>query len=221
MASTPIERLSPVKLPGLPARTELREHWKVVLEYAEEGTGPWVVDLSHCRRLDVQGRDLRGLLPPSFPVPDAPGGVNISQTMLVTRMNAVQSCLWLFDGHADLPDRFAVTDLTEGTVGLALLGADIFRIAEKLTDLDLQDPKRQAPFLLQGPLLHVPCQVIVLGTDLGKRAVVFTCSRGYAHDMVHAIVEAGKEYGLRTAGEARFLQTLSAICKKTGESEKR
>lgn len=221
MTSTQIERQSPVTLPGRPARTELRKGWQVVLEYAEEGSGPWLVDLSHCRRLDIQGRDLQEVLPPTFPVPDAPGCVNTGQGMLITRMNAVQACLWLFDTNVELPDRFEVTDITEGTVGLALLGDDVFRITEKLTNLDLQDPKRKAPFLLQGPFSHVPCQVIVPGTDLGKRAVVFTCSRGYAHDMVHAIVEAGKEYGLRTAGEARFLQTLSAICKKTGESEKR
>jgi hypothetical protein len=53
--------------------------------------------------------------------------------------------------------------------------------------------------------------VLVLGTEPGKQAVVVTCSRGYAHDMVHAIVGAGEEYGLRAAGEDRFLQMLSAI----------
>ena len=95
-------------------------------------------------------------------------------------------------------------------MGLALLGSDGFRMAEKLTDLDLANPKRKAPFLLQGPFSHVPCQVIVLANEPGKQALVLTCSRGYAHDMVHALVEAGKEYGLRAAGEERFLRMLEA-----------
>lgn len=211
MTSTPIARQSPAALPGRPAKTEVKNHWKVVLEYTEEGTGPWVVDLSHCRRLDVQGRDLQGLLPGALPVPATPGDVSLGQEMLITRMNAVQACLWLFDADVALPDRFEVTEVTEASVGLALLGEEVFRIAEKLTDLDLQDPKREPPFLLQGPFAHVPCQVIVLGTDPGKRAVMITCSRGYAHDMVHAMVAAGEEYGLRAGGEDRFLGMFKAI----------
>lgn len=211
MTSTQIARQSPAALPGRPAKTEVRNHWKVVLEYADEGAGPWVVDLSHCRRLDVQGRNLQGLLPAALPVPAAPGDVSLGQGMLITRMNAVQACLWLFDAEVALPDRFEVTEVTEASVGLALLGEDVFRITEKLTDLDLHDPKRRPPFLLQGPFAHVPCQVIVLGTDPGKRAVMLTCSRGYAHDMVHAVVAAGEEYGLCTAGEDRFLGVFRAI----------
>jgi len=208
MTSTQIERKAPVELPGRPARMEKRNHWNVVLEYADEGPGPWLVDLSHCPRLDVQGRELQGLLPSTVPVPDAPGWVNTGHGMMVTRMNAVQACLWLLDPNAGIPRRFEVTDITEGTAGLALLGSDIFRIAEKLTDLDLQSPKRKAPFLLQGPFSHVPCQVLVLGHEPGREALVLACSRGYAQDMVHAVVKAGKEYGLRAAGEERFLQML-------------
>jgi hypothetical protein len=211
MTSSQIARRSPVRLPGRPARTAQRNHWNVILEYAEEGTGPWLVDLSHCPRLDVQGRDLQGLLPPGFPVPGSPGCVNTGQGMMITRMNAVQACLWVFDPHADIPERFEVTDITEGTLGLALLGEDVFRIAEKLTDLDLRSPKLKAPFLLQGPFAHVPCQVVVVGTAPGKETVVLTCSRGYAHDMVHAIVGAGEEYGLQAAGEDRFFELLRAI----------
>jgi len=211
MTGTQIERESPVKLPGRPARAEERNSWNVVLEYADEGPGPWLVDLSHCPRLDVQGRDLQGLIPTAIPVPDAPGSVNTGQGMMITRMNAVQACLWLFDSTADIPRHFEVTDITEGAAGLALLGSDMFRIAEKLTDLDLRSPKHKAPFLLQGPFSHVPCQVVVLGSEPGREAVVLTCSRGYAHGMVHAIVGAGREYGLRAAGEDRFLQMLRAM----------
>jgi hypothetical protein len=211
MTSTQMERKSPVTLPGRPVKTEPRNHWNVVLEYAEEGTGPWVVDLSHCTRLDVQSRDMRGLLPPGFPVPDTPGSVDIAPGIMITRMNPVQACVWFFCTDTDVPARFEITDITEGTVGLALLGMNVFRIAEKLTDLDLQSPKLKAPFLFQGPFSHVPCQVIVLENDPNKQALVLTCSRGYAHDMVHTILEAGEEFGLRAAGEDRFCQMMDAI----------
>jgi glycine cleavage system aminomethyltransferase T len=211
MTKTQVERKSPVKLPGRPTRTEERDFWNVVLEYADEGPGPCLVDLSHTPRLDIQGQALQGLLTEDIPVPDAPGRVITGQGMMITRMNAVQACLWLFGSGTDIPRRFEVTDITEGTVGLALLGADSFRIAEKLTDLDLANPKNKAPFLLQGPFSHVPCQVVVLANEPGREALVFTCSRGYAHDMVHALLEAGKEYGLRAAGEERFLQVLRAL----------
>lgn len=211
MTSTRIERKSPVKLPGRPTRTEERNFWNVVLEYADEGSGPWLVDLSHIPRLDIQGRDLQGLLTEAIPVPDAPGRVNTGREMMITRMNAVQACLWLFGSGTDIPRRFEVTDITEGSAGFALLGSGSFRIAEKLTDLDLSNPKHKAPFLLQGPFSHVPCQLVVLAKEPGREALVFTCSRGYARDMVHALFEAGKEYGMQAAGEERFLQVLMAL----------
>ena len=45
-SSIKMERRSPVHLPGKPEKTKMRDHWPVILEYADEGPGPWIVDLS-------------------------------------------------------------------------------------------------------------------------------------------------------------------------------
>jgi hypothetical protein len=58
--------------------------------------------------------------------------------------------------------------------------------------------------LLQGPFSHVPCQIVILGNIPERSAILFTCSRGYAQDMIAAILEAGAEFELHPAGENVF-----------------
>jgi hypothetical protein len=91
--------------------------------------------------------------------------------------------------------------VTESTLLLALMGRGTFLILEKLTAMDLLDPKKTPPFLSQGPLSHVPCQVVAIERSEEQSAVLWTCSRGYGHDMVHAVMQAGEEHGIRAAGE--------------------
>ena len=107
-----------------------------------------------------------------------------------------------------LPENPSYTDVTEATVFLGLTGGPVFSIAEKLSALDFMDLDKQTPFLLQGPFSHVPCQIIVLKKDWNVSGFVFTCSRGYAKDMVHAVLGAGKEFGLTPAGEDRFVLSM-------------
>jgi hypothetical protein len=96
-------------------------------------------------------------------------------------------------------------------VFLALLGKDIFSISEKLTSLDFLDPLKETPFLLQGPFSHVPCQIVILGNIPERSAILFTCSRGYAQDMIAAILEAGAEFELHPAGENAFRNWVNQI----------
>jgi hypothetical protein len=85
------------------------------------------------------------------------------------------------------------------------MGRRVFAVTEKLTSLDFFHPTQTVPFFLQGPFCHVPCQIATLErhTD-GSGAVFLTCSRGYAGDMVTAILAAGAPLGLRCAGENRL-----------------
>ncbi|MGD8881497.1 MAG: sarcosine oxidase subunit gamma SoxG, partial [Desulfobacterales bacterium] len=87
----------------------------------------------------------------------------------------------------------------------------IFAITEKLTSLDFLDPLKKPPFLLQGPFLHVPCQIVILGNIPERSAILFTCSRGYAQDMIAAILEAGAEFELHPAGENAFRNWVNQI----------
>lgn len=210
-SSIKMKRRSPVHLPGQPEKTKIRDHWPVVLEYAEEGPGPWIVDLSHCRRWDIQGRELGGALPSGVSLPDSPGSVVLHAKGLTGRTGQRQAFLWLFDDKAAAPAGTGCTEITEGALCLALLGKDVFQIAEKLTNLDLGDPKRNAPFLLLGPFSHVTGQMVVLNQDPQNAVVLVAGARGFAHDMVHAVLAAGEEFGLRPAGENRFLEKLQKI----------
>jgi hypothetical protein len=208
-----MERQSPVHLPGESEKTKLRDHWPVVLEYADEGPGPWIVDLSHCRRWDIQARDLDAAAVPGISFSDSPGGVMLLNRMLTGRTGRRQAFLWLFDDKAAAPAGECWTEVTEGTLCLALLGRDVFPITEKLTNLDLADPNRSAPFLLLGPFSHVTCQMVVLGKDISHAVVLIAGARGFAHDMVHAILAAGEEFGLRPAGESRFLEKFKFLAR--------
>jgi hypothetical protein len=205
-----MERQSPVHLPGQPVNRKLRDHWPVIQEYADEGPGPWVVDLSHCRRWDIQGRDLDEAWVSALSLPDSPGSVILQPNGLTGRTGQKQAFLWLFDDKAAVPAGAGCTETTEGSLCLALLGKDVFHITEKLTYLDLGDPKRKAPFLVLGPFCHVTGQIVVLKNDPGKAAVLVACTRGFAHDMVDAVLTAGEEFGLRPAGERRFTEYIKS-----------
>ena len=199
-------RQSPVQFDARAIETETRDHWCVVLKYADEGDGPFVVDVSHSTRWDVQDGDLSRFRPSGVAIPPHPGQCRFENNILVNRMNATQASVWhLGRTSAILPDESAYTDVTEGAFHLALFGPNAFFITEKLTALDVFDPAKKEPFLLQGPFAHVPCQIVVMQRiNRADGCILFTGSRGYGQSMIHAVFTAGAEYGLRPTGENRF-----------------
>jgi hypothetical protein len=201
-----IIRRSPVVFDVSPSREEKRDHWTVALEYPGEGEGPWITDLCHKTRWDVQDGDLLSLASETLPIPEAYGRVALSQEMSVNRMNRTQAAVWHFtENPGPMPNVAAFTETTEATVFLALYGPQVFAVTEKLTSLDLGGPDTEPPQLVQGPFSHVPCQIVVAAKG-DTPGILLTCSRGYARDMVHAILDAGQEFGMRPAGEERFKQ---------------
>jgi hypothetical protein len=205
-------RRSPVSFSARPVKTETRDHWSVVLEYDAEEDGPYLVDLSHRDKWDVQDGNLDEIRPWEVEIPKMPGASVFAKGMLVSRLNRTQTAVWfLSEKNFATPESPAFTDVTEASVLLALIGRDVFSIIEKLTAMDLADPKKTPPFLLQGPLSHVPCKVAVLDRAEDRAAVLLACSRGYAHDMVDAILKAGDEFGLRPAGENAVSRTLESL----------
>jgi glycine cleavage system aminomethyltransferase T len=124
-------------------------------------------------------------------------------------MNRTQSSLWHLSGQKpEPPDGIAYTDVTDATVFLALIGRNLAPLMEKLTSLDFFHPLNKTPFLLQGPVSHAPCQGVMLASSQDRSGILLTCSRGYARDMVHAILDAGAEFGIRPAGENTFNRWL-------------
>ena len=205
-------RRSAVSFEAGPAKTQLRANWNVVLEYEAEGSGPYVIDLSHRSRWDLQDTDIAGVQPWGIAVPAAPGQSTFERGIVINRMNRSQASIWHLAG--ELPGSAqgpAYTQTTDATVFLALIGQEIFSIAEKLTALDFLDPQKEAPFLLQGPFSHVPCQIVTLEKTAKRSGILLTCSRGYAGSMTAAILDAGDEYGLRPAGENALTRWLDEL----------
>jgi len=199
---TQILRRSPVSFTIAPARTELRDGWDVILEYESEGKGPYLIDLSHSAKWDVQDIDLSQFRPWGLSIPETPGQCAFQNGILINRMNRTQAACWhLCETSPQVPGESAYTETTDATLLLAILGKHVFSVMEKVSALDFFSPKRKAPFLLQGPILHVPCQVVCAAKEDEGAAVLFTCSRGYGESMTEGILSAGAEWGLRPAGE--------------------
>jgi glycine cleavage system aminomethyltransferase T len=148
-----------------------------------------------------------------IPVPAGPGNCTLSGQTLVNRMNRTQASIYhLGESAPAFPEHAGFTDVSEATLFLALFGPKAFLVAEKLTNLDFLDPDREAPFLLQGPFCHVPCQIVTLEKSIDEGGgFLLTCSRGYGDSMVHAILQAGEEFGLRPAGENRFAGWIGGL----------
>ena len=207
-----IIRRSPVTFESTPVNTEVRDNWNVILEFEDQGDGPWLVDLSHRARWDLQDREIDSMYPLDLNIPDLPGRCFYENGVLINRMNRTQTSIWHLSGDQPaLPDGTAYTDVTDATVFLSLIGPELAPIVEKLTSLDFFNPLNAPPFLLQGPLSHVPCQCVMLEKSLDRCGILFTCSRAYARDMVHAVLDAGAEFGLRPAGENAFSRWLMEL----------
>lgn len=207
-----IKRYSPVAFQATPVQTEERNRWDVVLEYQGEGRGPYLVDLSHRTRLDLQSSDLDAKQPFGITVPKAPGKSIFQNGILVNRMNRTQTSLYHLDGKpGDIPGEPEYTDVTEATMFIGLIGKAVFSICEKLSALDFMDPGRKVPFLYQGPFAHVPCQLVTLNRDDARTGLVLTCSRGYGRSMISAVLDAGKEFELRPAGEVKFTDWIRSL----------
>ena len=187
-------RCSPVTLPKIPARTELRNGWEVVLEYEDEGTtGPFLIDLSHIGKWDVQGEDLPSLRPVGLAIPKDSEQCLLTGDFLLNLIKRNWATIWHFS--ADMPefaDEFAFTNVTEAYALLALKGREAFSIMEKLTSLDLLSPQRKPPFLIIGPVAHIRSQVVVLSRDEEKSAILIACPRGYGQSIAGIMINAGR-----------------------------
>jgi hypothetical protein len=172
-----------VKFATHPVKTETRDGWEVVLAYHGESEGPFLVDLSHVPKWDVQDADLTHVRPMDVAIPGRPGDCILENGLLINRMNATQAAIW--------------------------------HLLEKVTALDLYSRAMRPPFLLQGPVLRIPSQIVLLGHKIAPSAVLIACPRGYAQSMSEAFLDACTEWGLRPAGETAFRNWL-----KQEESQK-
>ena len=107
---TEMKRRSPVVFPKQAKQVEKQDHWDVVMEYASEGEGPWIIDLSHRPRWDLQDSGLARFKPFEIDIPEKPGQCCFGNKVLANRMNRTQVSLWQLAGdRLETPDDTAYT----------------------------------------------------------------------------------------------------------------
>lgn len=200
-------RQSPVTFRCDAAEKTTHDGWEIVLAFEDESEGPWLVDLSHLQRWDFQHANLDLKTPFGLDMPAEPGQVILQDERLVTRMNRTQAAVWNLtrSDALEVPEVTNFTDLTDAHCMLAVLGQGVSQIMESVSNLDLFRPDRQVPFLTQGPVMHVPCQVVTVAVD----CVLMTFSRGYGQSFADAMLHAATGCKLRPGGEEVFSRWLS------------
>ncbi len=200
-------RQSPVTFQCEAAEKITHDGWEIVLAFEGEGEGPWLVDLSHLQRWDFQHANLDLKTPFGLDMPAEPGQVILHDERLVTRMNRTQAAIWNLTRSDALeePEVMNFTDLTDAHCMLAVLGQGVSQVMENVSNLDLFRPDRQVPFLTQGPVMHIPCQVVTVAID----CVLMTFSRGYGQSFADAMLHAATGCKLRPGGEEVFSRWLS------------
>ena len=195
-------RQSPVIFEGQAAQKTSSLGWEVVLEYEGEGGGPWLVDLSHLPRWDCQDRELDLLAPFGPGMPAEPGQVVFQNDTFIARMNRTQAMIICLRTGDPIGTHEAVgfTDITDAHCMLAVVGPETPYVMEHVSNLDLFKPGRKMPFLTQGPVMHIPAQVVTLDVD----CILMSFSRGYGQSFADAMLHAASGCGLRPGGESVF-----------------
>jgi hypothetical protein len=117
-------------------------------------------------------------------------------------MNRTQCAIWYLAGkRPNPPEETAYTETTDGLTLLALTGKNTLGVMERVTNLDLGGPALTPPCLIQGPVLHVPCQVVLFTRSDEEATILFSFSRGYGQAMAEALLHSGKDLGLMPGGE--------------------
>ncbi len=202
-----MKRRSPIIFDAEPEAIEARNGWDVVRIYKDEAGQSGLSDLSHWPKWDIQDKDLARISLESADMPVSPGNVSIQNGHIILRLNRTQAIIWQFGNDGKVrPDHPAFSDVTDAYALLALFGPSTPSIMEKITALDLWSSEKSTPFLLQGPVLHIPMQVVVLGDQPG---IMMAFARGYGQTVADALLDAGAEFDLKPAGEQSFLKCLN------------
>ena len=194
-------RRSPVDFGITPARSEEKNGWLVALSYGDSKDAPRLIDLSHVSKWDLQDSNLGGFSPWGGTVPTEFGKSAFENGVAINRMNRTQCSIWhLGGGYPEPPAESAYTETTDALAMLAISGPGALEVMDALTYLDFSDPGLEAPCLIQGLILHIPCQIVLLKKEGDSATVVFTFSRGYGQAMAETILHAGHGAGLKPGG---------------------
>ena len=146
-----LPRHSPIECMGRAMETENRDGWQVVLAYEDQGNGPYLIDLSHIPKWDIQDADIHAIRPLKRTIPESPGSRSFEDGVLITQINDSRASLWLLSReHPRLPEGPAFTDVTDAYTVMALVGKEVFAIMESLTPWISPPHEKQPLFWFRG-----------------------------------------------------------------------
>lgn len=196
-----IQRKSPIRFDREPVQKENWDGWEVAISYGTK-KGQFLIDLSHRSKWDLQDADLSRFRPFGLTVPERPGQSLYKKGIIINRMNRTQCSIWHLAGKRPKPpEEPAYTEITDGHTLLAVTGKETLAVMEQVTNLDLGDPALTPPCLIQGPILHIPCQVVLFSRNGDGTTILFSFSRGYGQAMAEALLHSGKGLSLVPGGE--------------------
>ena len=199
-----IQRVSPIRFDIKAVETETRDGWQVALSYGQH-QGPFLIDLSHRRKWDLQSSNLARYRPFGISIPDKPGQSVFSNGIIINRMSRTQCYVWnLAAEKVRTPQSPSYTEITDGHALLAVTGPSALAVMERVTNLDLASPSLSPPCLIQGPILHVACQIVLLSRSKSEATVLFSFPRGYGQSVADALLHSGRDIGLVPGGESQL-----------------
>ena len=207
MNTAVIKRFSPVSLPASVKERVNAGGWDVVLRYEDEGSravgrgsfsskqmgySKWIARYGPCfREVSAElSRPMRGDRGMAGQPNESQAGGYVGRSRREPGAPVQEHC---------------ATETTDGSCLLALIGENLQPIMEKLTSLDCFPPGKTAPYLVQGPVLHIPMQVVVLAPGV----VLMAFSRGYGQAVADAIFGSCREFAIRPGGEIRFTEAIA------------
>ena len=103
----------------------------------------------------------------------------------------------------------AYTDVTDAYASFAIAGPQCLEVLNKLCPVDVDEPGQVFPRSALAPVEDVTCLIIHLHGKSNIPALIISGARGYGHFLMEIFLDAGKEYGLRSAGFQRFKDWLN------------
>jgi hypothetical protein len=206
------KRRSPLRFAVPPAKTAARRGWEVALSFPGDDGTPVVVDLSHAGKWELYARGLEGRQVGPAVIPATPGQVTLTADLAVSLCRPSVALIWQLSENAlpALPAGVDCTEITDGIALMALIGEDVLRVFEKVSDLDLALPADQTVGFVQGPVLDTPAQAMVLSDQDTVPGVLLAVARGYGQSVLESLMDAGAQFGLQPAGEQRFQKWLNS-----------
>ena len=207
-----MKRMSPVRMPLEADKTEVRNHFEVVLAYGGETSGPSLVDLSHLSKWEIDGANPdEQLKKMGLTLPGKPGQAFLSDEKAVCRLTPTRALIWDFrDGEGDAWKEAKVSnDLTDGSALFFMTGEALLSIMERLTELDLKFKKDSNLLFLQGPVVGIPAKILLGMNQKHQTGMFISVGRGFGQSLVDAILSAGEEADISPAGENIFFRWLS------------